>query len=374
VPAHGHHSWLRYFAVLVLYTALATGHAHAESPAGGQVALLPAIIDRGVNRQLGPHALRAMQDFLLDHGYALVDARKLNNLPAALRGCKDQRCMPKVHRALGADHVIAVELHRADAGTALHLQWNDAGFVAYTSEVTLATATADAAENAGQEALRAALEKQRRGPGPWLSIAGTPDNAVVEINGKAVGTIPFLGRVDPGPTRVVVRKEGYEEHAAKVDVADAADAYQRLRVALTPKHAVSAAELRPLTREQLAAKGEDPKAIVALPAADERMRDDASDDGSGAPSFHPADVVIGSAFVLGGIALAIGPAQTWARDGKCWNPPECTQRVQFDGAQQAQLAGGIALAVVGVLWTFVLKPIGHASAPDHHPARAPESN
>jgi hypothetical protein len=335
-------------------------------------AVLPAGAGPGVSHRLAAHAQRAMQDFLLDRGYALVEARALNRLPASLRDCKDKRCMPAVHRALAADEVIALELRRGGSASSLCAQWNDAGFVAYTSEIALAANTSDAAEDAGQEAIRALLEKARRGPGPWLSIAGTPDGAAVEIDGKVAGSVPFLGRVEPGRARVVVRKEGYAPFEHDVQVGEAADDYQRLRVALTPKHAVQVAALRPLTREQLAGKSSEPKSIVSRAAPDARVQDYGDEGEASAPAFHPADVAIGAAMMLGGAALAIGPAQTWARDGKCWDPPDCTQHVDFDRSQQLQLVGAGVLAVTGLLWTFVVKPIGHATAPDVHAARATE--
>lgn len=353
-------------AVLALAcAALATpGVALAQAPAAGQVALLPPTVEHGVSRRLAVRALQAMHDFALDRGFALIDARKLNALSPPQRDCKDAGCMPGVHRALGADHVIAVALKRAPGGPLLHAQWNDAAFVAYTADVALAASTTDAAETAGQDAMRRLVEKQRRGPGPWLSIAGTPLDAMVEINGKAAGRVPFLGRVDPGPARVVVRKEGYAEHVETISVGEAADEYVRVRVALMPKRAVSAAALRPLTRDQLAAKSVTDKPIGAASAFGAPVHDDDVQDADRSPSFHPADIAIGSALMLGGVALAIGPAQSWARDGKCWDPPDCSQRVQFDGGQQLQLAGGAALAITGLLWTFVLKPIGHLSASD----------
>jgi hypothetical protein len=355
----------RIVALALGCTALAvTSHVLAQAPANQQVALLPAGVERGLSRQLATHALRAMHDCVLDRGYALTDASKLNKLSPALRDCKDARCMPRVHRALGADHVIAIELKRAAGGPLLHAQWNDSALVAYTADVALAASTTDAAETAGQEATRMLLEKQRRGPGPWLSIAGTPLDAMVEIGGKAAGRIPFLGRVDPGPTRVIVRKEGYEEHVESVNVGDAADEYVRVLVALVPKRAVSASGLRPLTRDQLAAKATEAEPLVAAPAIDARVRDDGEGDAKSTSSFHPADVVIGSALMLGGAALAIGPVQSWARDGKCWDPPQCSQRIDFDRGQQLQLAGAAALVITGLLWAFVIEPIGHATAAD----------
>lgn len=355
-------------AVLALACAAlaTTGRALAQAPAAEQVALLPPAVEHGLSRRLAMHSQQAMHDFALDRGFALIDARKLNKLSASLRDCKDAGCMPGVHRALGADHVIAVELKRAAGGPLLHAQWNDAAFVAYTSDVALAASTIDAAETAGQDVMRALVEKQRRGPGPWLSIAGTPLDALAEVNGKAAGRVPFLGRVAPGSARLIVRKEGYSEHVETISVGEAADEYVRVRVALTPKRAVSAAELRPLTRDQLAAKSVEPKSIAAAPAFGASMRDDGDADQDRSPSFHPADIAIGSALVLGGVALAIGPAQSWARDGKCWDPPDCSERVEFSRGQQIQLAGGAALAITGLLWALVLEPIGRASAPDHH--------
>src|SRR5262245_26366405 len=102
---------------------------------------MPASVDRGVSHKLAASALRAMQDFLLDRGYELVDAARLSRLSAAQRNCREQTCMAGVHRALGADHVIAVQLRRLDAGTTVQARWNDAAFATYRGEAQLASDT-----------------------------------------------------------------------------------------------------------------------------------------------------------------------------------------------------------------------------------------
>jgi hypothetical protein len=80
-------------------------------------------------------------------------------------------------------------------------------------------------------AFEAARAKQKEGPGPWLTVSGSPEGAMVYVDGKEYGALPFTKRhIDAGEHRFEVRADSYTsdlrtltvegdvEHIAKVQV------------------------------------------------------------------------------------------------------------------------------------------------------------
>lgn len=88
--------------------------------------------------------------------------------------------------------------------------------------------------DATTRALLEARSYQLLGPGPWLSVDGTPAGADVLIDGNLVGKLPYRASVAAGSHELVVREAGYSRYNKALEVpADDSEKLQ-LRVALEP--------------------------------------------------------------------------------------------------------------------------------------------
>ena len=153
---------------------------------------------------------------------------------SAKLGC-DQACGAGLISAASADLSAWVHLRRVDA----------AHSGADTATVTLQDAAGHRFEgfadlrdgdvrDATTRALLEARSYQLLGPGPWLSLVGTPEGAEVLVDGQRVGELPYRGAVAPGQHEVVVREAGYVKHAQSVELPDEQSRRIELKVALEP--------------------------------------------------------------------------------------------------------------------------------------------
>ncbi len=59
-------------------------------------------------------------------------------------------------------------------------------------------------------ALASARSERERGPEPWVRVSGNPVGAIVRIDGREVGVVPYEGRVTAGDHQLEVSLGGYE--------------------------------------------------------------------------------------------------------------------------------------------------------------------
>jgi hypothetical protein len=193
----------------------------------------------------------------------------------------------------------------------------------YSEGVVVSTGNEGALATAIAAATRGALERYRRGPGPWLELDGAPAGSSISVDGAPLGTVPGRYRVAGGLHHVVVSAAGYASYDATVTVPRNPDAYKQLEVDLAPATAAGDAVL----------------------TGDSEPR---------ASRVSPLNYVLGGAAVVLGGVLAIRPIRTIAEDGECRRTESgrCTGVVALDagtglqlGAAALFMAGGVAFAI-----------------------------
>lgn len=79
----------------------------------------------------------------------------------------------------------------------------------------------------------AAREKHLQGAGPWLSVLGTPEGAMVLVDDVEFGRVPIDRRhLAPGVHRVQVQRKGYVTRGFTLQIPEDVDHDERLDVAL----------------------------------------------------------------------------------------------------------------------------------------------
>jgi len=181
-------------------------------------------------------ATEAAIGFLRNEDLLVLDANRVQiSLDETQRACTPGTdCMADVRSALGVDVLAGLILWgraeaRGEAHT-VHATLLDGTGTRYlgTAEVVRGVPTAV------RDALRAAREAQRRGPGPFLSIHGTR-GAIVELDGAGIGSIPLENvRTEPGEHELYVSLEGYEPQTLDVTVGDDRSRTTSVEVELRP--------------------------------------------------------------------------------------------------------------------------------------------
>jgi hypothetical protein len=188
-----------------------------------------------------------------------------------------------------------------------------------------------ALREATAKAARGAIERLRRGPGPWLEVSGSPEGAAITVDGQAAGALPRRVKVTGGLHRVAVSSPGHETLEQTVTVPRNPDALKELDVQLR----------------------------TAAPAHRDRV------------AASPWNYVIAGAAIVAGAVLSIGPVQSAARDGECGRKESgvCTGVVAFDGGEGLQLAaagllvgGGVAFAIWSPIAARVDESGAHVAA------------
>lgn len=298
----------------------------APSPAAAQTsaALMPSTGGhREIPDSVREEATRAALEYLRTEDLAvLAPTFVVEVLDEAQRACAPNTdCMSDVRGALGVELLAGLILWgsaeaRASPRT-VHATLLDASGVRYlgTAEVARGVPTAV------RDALRAAREAQRRGPGPFLDVAGTR-GAIAELDGAALGSLPLEAvRVEPGEHQLRVHLEGYETQTLTVAIGDDPSRTTRVEV-----------ELQPSGGGQ---PGRPPGAGLAL-------------------SDWAIPVGVGATVAGAGLAVAV-PLVSLAMTG-CTEETggACVSSDQFAvGANVAWIIGGGALAIVGVALTIV---------------------
>lgn len=159
------------------------------------------------------------------------------------------------------------------------------------------------------------LAAYEAGPGPWLEVTGSPDHAMVLLDGKIIGLLPFRGRTTRG------------EHILTVRAANHADTNLTVRLD-SFANSVSSQEvdLVPLTHAQSEASS-----------------------GAGSSSYRPwlAPLAIAAAG-LGGATLTSVGIYRWTQRGEC-DDRECSKRLAWGTGSTALLGSGAALTLAAAI-------------------------
>jgi hypothetical protein len=283
---------------LLFIALLAPGAAHAE-----RVHVLAARSERAIADTESAELRSALTTAVRAHG-----AEPVGSVTAP---CDDGACIAQRIRETGADCALELVVWRGSEGetTGISVSLVLSGGDRYGEGTQLARGESVAA--AIERATAGAFARMRRGPGPWLEIAGQPAGATIAVDGRVVGTLPQTVRVTGGLHRILVSHPGYVPSDLTVTVPRNIDGFKRLPV-----------EMR--VQETNAANTESP----------------ATDS----PSVLNY-VIAGSAAAVA-VVMAIGPIRTAAHDGECGRIEDgvCTGVVHFGVPQALQLtAAGVIL-------------------------------
>jgi hypothetical protein len=125
---------------------------------------------------------------------------------AQFHGCDDAGCAAAYAQALEVDFAVLVQLFEPDTEHvtgSLRAAIVTAQGVRYGAEVETGAVGMHAAV---ARALASAYERYRRGPGPWLTVAG-PEGSEARIDERAATLLPFTDRYAPGEHHVRVTSE-----------------------------------------------------------------------------------------------------------------------------------------------------------------------
>lgn len=234
-------------------------------------------------------------------------------------------CAVRARDALDVDAVAGVSIEgtqeRPEIPARITVQLTGIDGVPYAGSARVSTSPSSAA----RAALREALSRRALGTGPFLTVRGTVGASCV-VDDEEVGTVPLTIRVDPGSHRVLIRLEGHEPQERTVVIEASALATESIEVTLEPT-LEDATPVAPVTRTE---------PLVA------------------------ANLGIGIALAVGGLAALISPIHTLSRLGECVDdrlrPEGCETEIAF-GAQSGVLMGVGALALIGSIVFLVVQPI-----------------
>lgn len=153
--------------------------------------------------------------------------------------CITPACAEEYRKLFAAK--LAVQLSvasRSGRPTAISIIVTEGPTVSYT-----ATAPVEGGDikEAVREAFAHAFAKLQRGGGPWLSVTGTPERAIVYIDDTEVGPLPIEKRhLAPGPHRVEIRAADYANDVHTVHIPSSLEHEEKLAVALQPVQPASA--------------------------------------------------------------------------------------------------------------------------------------
>jgi hypothetical protein len=216
--------------------------AHAST-----AVVVPPHVDPGIASEASEPELQELVRLIKAHGFDVIspgqaaaaaeDAQQSGSFPKHIHpdDCRDAECATEYRKLFDAS--VAVQL----ALTGQSGKVREVGVV--ISESASANFTGSASVQGGdlkgavQAAYAAARDKQLRGEGPWLSVAGSPAGAQVYVDGAEYGSLPFERRhIEPGNHRLELRSDGFISQTLAIDVPARIDHEQRMEITLAPLH------------------------------------------------------------------------------------------------------------------------------------------
>lgn len=325
--AHGPAGWAE-LAVLSLLAALAlpAGRARGDAallfPHGGEASL----------RAEREAAQQAVQTALGEQGFEVRPAVATSGGASHEGACKQIGCAPVLLAALSAELAVAVAAWKSAEGPRINVTLVDGHGNRFPAVAGIA---ADGAGGAARRALLAARGLQLLGPGPWVDVSGSPEGAIVSIDGARVGALPYRAALSSGDHVLEVKAQGHAPQRLELRMPLDPTVVHEVSVALAP--GADGAAVASATRGA-------PQPVV--PAGDAVEEVDLSETVS-KPSVW--NYVLGGVAIACGIALAtVDPVRAAARDGECAND-DCTQVYAFGTESAIKVAAGAVLAAAGVV-------------------------
>ncbi len=362
---------------LALLGVLATpGRAAAET-----VAVLTPSTERGVEKDLVTHSLQVVARWLAERGLQVaMPERTAPRVPPHLRDCRRRECaLAYLEHLDGVDSCVLTHLRPWDGAPGP--SEIDVTFVTrdghqYRESWPVVDSTALALD----AALTHAYTRYLRGPGPWISVHGTPRGAEVLIDGKQAGVLPYHGRIGAGEHLVGVRRNGFEPYVRTVLISKAAGAHEEMEVALRQltrpgpdqRPAGASGRLRPSGRRS--GTGAEASAhplrhreerngarIAAGGEGSDAAREPGPDSGQPTPSTW--NYILGGTLLAGSAALMVFPVVTAIKDGQCAEEDDngLCRRYHFGAQSVALVAGSAACMAAGAVLLFTL-PISENSS------------
>lgn len=205
----------------------------------------------------GERAREALAEALRMQGLTVTQLPRAPGEAIGARGC-DLGCGARLLAAAGADMSGWVKLSKSQAADSGHATVTllDSGGHRYEGRVDVRDGDV---REATTRALLDARAYQLLGPGPWLRVAGTPEGAVVLVDGEPVGALPHRGSIAPGRHQLIVREPGYAPWQQTLDVADDETRKLEFDVALEPAQvSAEAAQAQASSSPALARRAAEP--------------------------------------------------------------------------------------------------------------------
>ena len=261
--------------------------------------------------------------------------------------CMDAACLDALRQEIGANHLLQVNVFYTRAGHSIGVTWVDREAIAYGETAKLEEETPDSAREAAMNAMVPSHAQQQRGPGPWLAVDGKPTGPPVRVNGTSMGTIPYYGRAQPGPNRVVVSKNGFETREQVVEIPGNPEAFTQVQIDLTPV-------AKPIKRVDKSP----PSPLVT------QQQEPRAPDRTSAWNY-----VVGGVLAAGVVTLLAYGLVSSDADGECVRATELNRCIQTGDTQPRAIAAfvGAGVAAVGSATFFIVQPFVDAS-PDERRA------
>ncbi len=126
--------------------------------------------------------------------------------------CHDDACFEQVRTEAGVAVLCAVSVFEGadtsgNAGSVVITLRDEHG--TYAADAAFEALDATSIDTTVRRALSVAFEEQSRGGQPWLTLRGSPEGALVVIDGVERGVLPWEGPLAAGEHHIEVRLGGY---------------------------------------------------------------------------------------------------------------------------------------------------------------------
>lgn len=347
--------------VLTLLALLAAGTARAET-----AAVLTPFTEEPVSDEVRGQTLDLVADWLRERGIEVVmPADAAPQLPPDLRHCRQERCaLGYMQYIKQADYAVLTSVwgqSRGTGATGVSLTFLTRDGQRYDESWAITESLALSVDAALTHAYTSFL----RGPGPWLTVRGTPAGAEVLVDGVGVGLLPCHTRIKPGEHEILVRHAGYASHRTAISVARKVDTHQELDITLKEGSAAAIAAAPTAggaaatygSDEQPGSLQQEPGKLAAQETSAPLQEPAVSDDpGRARPSSW--NYVLGGTLAAAAIPLIAFPVAMFAMQDECYEEDEAgrCKRYTFGAQSGALLAAGV-LALSGSVYFLVTAPI-----------------
>lgn len=307
-------NWFLRLSVLCLAWLL-SAPGLAQPDAEQTLVLLPVVGGSpDIPAEIRASGQAALVRTLASSGYRVIVVEQLSGAPESLDRCETGPCVAELRRLANADGAAALAL------------WSDGEFPQRPTHVVVSLIDGDDNSFDTREDLTTGLDAAIRdavatvdgayrvGPGPFLFVDATPEEALVRVDGGSPAPVPYRERIEPGGHRVEVSAPGYGTQVREVTI---------------------------------------PSSIAATVRETFDLAEGASDGGGSVLNW-----VIAAGFVGLSVPFLVSSVQTLARDGECTQlvGTTCEAFVSF-GTQSGIFLGIGAASLVAAAIFAIGQPI-----------------